>query len=107
MKSPFKNISNPFEGLEKIFNFVKRSVINLLAVVAMAFMIVMIVRNAIHAISIQLQIGELAELRSEYQDSITRDSTIVERIKYDEELERYARENYYMQHPNEEIFIIE
>lgn len=107
MKNPFKNISNPFDGLERAFNFVKGRILTLGTVAIMAFMVFVIGRSVIHAISIGMQIGELEELRDGYQDDITRDSTILERLKYDDELERYARENYYMQRPNEELFIIE
>ncbi|MFI3289122.1 MAG: septum formation initiator family protein [Rikenellaceae bacterium] len=107
MKNQSKDKSNPFNGLERAFNFVKDRLLSLGAIVVMIFMVVVIGRNAMHAISINMQIQDLMKLRAEYQDNITRDSTIIERLKYDEELERYARENYYMQHPNEEVFIIE
>ncbi len=107
MKNPFKNISNPFLGLERAFNYVKGRILTLGTIAVMVFMVYVIGRNVMHAISISMQIGELQELRDEYQDDITRDSTILERLKYDDELERYARENYYMQQPNEELFIVE
>ncbi len=107
MKNPFKNISNPFLGLERVFNYVKGRLLTLGSVAIMVFMVYVIGRGVIHAFSISLEIGELEKLRNEYQDDITRDSTILERLKFDDELERYARENYYMQHPNEELFIIE
>ncbi|MFI3248279.1 MAG: septum formation initiator [Rikenellaceae bacterium] len=107
MKNPIKKGSNPFLGLERAFNYVKSNILSLGMVLIMGFMIFVIGRNVIHAISINMQIGELRTVRDEYQDNITRDSTILEHMKYDEELERYARENYYMQHPDEELFIIE
>lgn len=107
MKNPFKKSTNPFESLERAFNFVKSHIISVGAFVVMGIMVYMIGRNVIHAISINMQIGELEELRAEYQADITRDSTILEHMRYDEELERYARENYYMQSPDEELFIIE
>lgn len=107
MKNPFKNMSNPFESLERAFNYVKERILTLGTILVMGFMLFVIGRNAIHAFSINMQIGDLEQLHREYQDNITRDSTILERMKYDEELERYARENYYMQNPNEELFIIE
>ncbi len=72
----------------------------------MLFMIYMIGRNAIHAIQIGRELMVLNREAAIYQESITRDSTLIERLKIDSELERYARENFYMKRRDEELFII-
>ena len=42
-----------------------------------------------------------------YEESIRRDSLLIENLKNDEFLERYAREKFYMQGKNEDLFIVE
>ena len=44
---------------------------------------------------------------SRYKAEIRRDSMIIENLKNDELLERYAREKYLMQGKNEQVFIVE
>ncbi len=70
-------------------------------------MLFVIGRNAFHAVRIRYEIAVLRGDARRYQERITRDSTMIDNLKYDAELERYARENYFMQRKNEEIFIIE
>ncbi len=66
-----------------------------------------ILGNIYHAIVRSSQNSELKAQIKEYQQSIERDSLIIEQIKSDEGLEKYARENYYMQRRGEKIYIIE
>lgn len=77
-----------------------------LTIVIASVMVIMIGRNVIHAIKISYQISILNAEKALYQASITEDSTLIENLKYDYELERYAREKYLMQREGEEIFII-
>ncbi len=42
-----------------------------------------------------------------YEATIRRDSLLIENLKNDEFLERYAREKYFMQGKNEQVFIVE
>jgi cell division protein FtsB len=51
--------------------------------------------------------SRLEEQGEQFQARITEDSTMLERLKYDEYLEQYARERFHMQRPNEHIYIIE
>ena len=44
--------------------------------------------------------------QSYYSEKIAQDSTLLERLKYDDYLEEYARENYHMQGRNEHVYII-
>lgn len=66
-----------------------------------------IVRNIYHALKRHAQNHELRVQIEDYQENIYEDSLIIERLKYDDGLEEYAREHYYMQRKGEKIYIIE
>ena len=68
---------------------------------------VLTVRNLVSVISLRHRISLLEEQRDLYQNRITEDSTMLERLNYDEFLEQYARERFHMQRANEYIYIIE
>ena len=55
---------------------------------------------------IKRQINALTREQSYYSEKIAQDSTLLERLKYDDYLEEYARENYHMQGRNEHVYII-
>lgn len=63
-------------------------------------------RNLLHAVKIKRQINALTREQSYYSEKIAQDSTLLERLKYDDYLEEYARENYHMQGHNEHVYII-
>ncbi len=63
-------------------------------------------RNLLHAVKIKRQINALTREQSYYSEKIAQDSTLLERLKYDDYLEEYARENYHMQGRNEHVYII-
>lgn len=69
--------------------------------------LIVIIQNVRHSISIGAQIRELNREAELYQEAITKDSLLLEKIKFDEGLEEYARENYFMQRKGERLFIIE
>jgi cell division protein FtsB len=56
---------------------------------------------------LRLEISDLEEQRDAYRAVIGQDSTMLERLKYDEYLEEFARERYYMQGKGEQIFVFE
>lgn len=64
-------------------------------------------RNALHAVKIKRQISALNRERAYYAEKIAQDSTLLERLRYDDYLEEYARENYHMQRRDEHVYIIE
>lgn len=66
----------------------------------------MIGSSFIHAVAIRYDIAILRGEREQYQEQITADSTLLEALKNNAELERYARETFYMHDDDEEIFII-
>lgn len=66
----------------------------------------MIGSSFFHAVAIRYDIAILRGEREEYQEMITTDSTLLESLKNDAELERFARESFYMHDDDEDIFII-
>ena len=68
---------------------------------------VLTVRNLITAIKVNYRTSNLEEQRDHYRARIQEDSTMLERLKYDEYLEQYARENFHMQRADELIYIVE
>lgn len=63
-------------------------------------------RNLLHAWRIHRQIRLLEEQRALYLERIARDSTLLEALKDNDFLERYAREHYYMHRPGEKVYIV-
>ena len=78
-----------------------------LTAVAGIFSVTVIAQNLWHAHTISRQINELEVQQAVFRHSIAEDSTLLERLKYDEYLEQYAREQYRMHRPGEKVFIIE
>lgn len=78
-----------------------------LTAVIFIYTAVLVVRNLVTVIRVNHRTNLLEEQRDLYQARITEDSTMLERLKYDEYLEQFAREKFHMQRPNEYIYIIE
>ena len=70
------------------------------------FTVFMVGRNALHAVKIKRQINVLTRERAYYSEKIEQDSALLERLRYDDFLEEYARENYHMQRLDEHVYII-
>ena len=64
-------------------------------------------RPLVSLIRTSIEIRELNKEKALYEASIRRDSTLIENLKNDDFLERYAREKYFMQGKGEQVFIIE
>ena len=69
--------------------------------------VILISRPLYSIIRTSIEIKELNREKAIYKNSIRRDSTLVENLKNEEFLERYAREKYLMQGKNEQVFIVE
>lgn len=65
-----------------------------------------VARNLVHAVTIKRQISALAREESYYREKIAQDSALLERLKYDDFLEEYAREHFHMQGPGERVYIL-
>ena len=64
-------------------------------------------RNLYTVVTVKHRMSGLRDLQELFQARITEDSTMLERLNYDEYLEQYARERFHMQRPNEFIYIME
>ncbi len=53
------------------------------------------------------QIEELEDNKTYYQDEIKKDEQQIKQLKNPEQIEKYAREKYYMKKDSEDIYIIE
>ncbi|MEZ4852660.1 septum formation initiator family protein [Flavobacterium sp.] len=53
------------------------------------------------------EINELEDNINYYTNEIYKDSVKIKKLKNDAEIEKYAREKYYMKHENEDVYIIE
>lgn len=53
------------------------------------------------------EINELENNKNYFQNEITRDKEFLEKLKDEDEMEKFARETYYLKKENEDIFIIE
>lgn len=74
--------------------------------IILIFTIFVVGRNLLHAVGIRRGIGALERKRATYLQQIAEDSTLIERLRYDDYLEEYAREHYRMQRRDERVFII-
>jgi len=71
------------------------------------FTLLVVGRNLLHAVKIKRQINSLTREAEYYRERIEQDSTLVERLQYDDYLEEYAREHYHMQRRDEHVYILE
>ncbi|WP_300284491.1 septum formation initiator family protein [uncultured Alistipes sp.] len=62
--------------------------------------------NLIEAWRLRQKINELEAQKEYYQQKITEDSTILENLRDDDFLERYAREHYLMKRKDETIYLL-
>ena len=58
-------------------------------------------------IEIRKDIAILEQERAIYRARIEQDSTLLEELKYDDNLEQFARERYRMQRRGEKVYIVE
>lgn len=73
----------------------------------MLFMLFVIGRNMLHALRIKGSISTLEAEAEYYEERVKADSMLIEELKFDDKLEKYAREHYRMQRRGESVYIIE
>ena len=78
-----------------------------LTAIIVVFSVFVIGRNALHAVKRKRQISLLERQFDYYVEKIAQDSTLLERLRYDDYLEEYAREHYHMQRRDEHVYILE
>lgn len=72
--------------------------------IIVVFTIFIVGRNLLHAIEIRKDIAILEQERAIYRARIEQDSTLLEELKYDDNLEQFARERYRMQRRGESLY---
>ncbi len=92
---------------QKFFNSCKEHLwrISIAAVVLLA--VILIVPPLFSLVRTHIEIRRLNKEKMRYEESIRKDSLLIEKLKNDEFLEQYARERYFMQRANEQVFIVE
>ena len=93
--------------VEKGINKSKEYAWRITLIAAVVLGLILIGRPLVSLIRTSLEIRELNREKAIYEASIHRDSLLIESLKNDEFLERYAREKYFMQGKGEQVFIIE
>ncbi len=88
-------------------NFLKDRRLWVISIVIFVLLIAVFDKNnLIEVWKLNQQLKELESQRDYYQQKITQDSTILENLKNNDSLERYAREHYLMKRKGETIYII-
>ncbi len=77
----------------------------LLTIVVFVYTLVLIGGSVVKIVRTQIDIHNLESEREGYLRSIAADSTIIEQLKHDEFLERYARERYNMERKGETNYL--
>ncbi len=78
-----------------------------LTVAVAGFTSYVIGRNLLHIWNVSRDMAALNREAEIYRSSIEADSTLLEQLQYDDYLEEFAREQYNMLRPGEELYIIE
>lgn len=102
MKKIFQNIINKFPFLKFLGN---RYVL-----VLIPFSIWMIFLDNFSYLEHRIlnkEIEELESTESYYINEIKKDSTKIKQLKNSDQIEKYAREKYFMKRENEDIYLIE
>ena len=102
MKNPFKNITNRYPFLRFLGN--RYVLVLALFIVWMVFLDNYSFLD--HRI-LNKEIKELEDNKKYYQDEIKLDEEKIKLLKNPDQIEKYAREKYYMKRDSEDIYIIE
>ena len=97
----FDNLRN-----KKWFKFIK----NIYVIVLTFFLIWMVffdTNSLLIHLELRKEVKKLEQQKQFLQSEITKDKKILEKLSTPEELEKFAREKYFMKKDNEEIFLIE
>ena len=91
----------------KVFATIKKYTWRVLFLTAIVFGFFLIKRPVKSLIELRKEISELEKEKARIEEIIKQDSIFTESLKNDEFLEQYAREKYFMQGKNEQVFIVE
>jgi hypothetical protein len=108
VKKSAKKISNTVKGVtNSAINTIKEYTLYITFAVLAILGVILIGHPASSIVSSLIEMSHLKTRKAIYEESIRRDSLLIENLKNDEFLERYAREKFYMQGKNEDLFIVE
>ncbi|MBR2026000.1 MAG: hypothetical protein IKA07_02550 [Alistipes sp.] len=108
VKKSAKKISNTVKGVtNSAINKIKEYTLYITIAVLAILGIILIGHPASSIVSSLVEMSDLRKRKALYEESIRRDSLLIENLKNDEFLERYAREKYFMKGQNEDLFIVE
>ena len=91
----------------KTLSKAKKHIWRLLFLIAIGFGAFLISRPVMSIIKTRSEISELEKQKAIYEEIILQDSLFIESLENDEILEQYAREKYFMQGKNEQVFVVE
>lgn len=95
------------KNLEKTLNKGKKYAWRITLASVILLGLILISRPLYSIIRTSIEIKGLNREKAIYKNAIRRDSILIENLKNDEFLEKYAREKYLMQGKNEQVFIVE
>ena len=84
----------------------KEIVLRIIFIAIVVLGVFLIGRPLYSLINITKEINELTRQKTQYEESIRRDSAIINNLKDDAYLERYAREQFFMHSADEDLFIV-
>lgn len=90
----------------KIFRFFSNKYV-IIAVVFIVWMFFFDTNSFFVHQELNQEINELENNKNYFQNEINRDKEFLEKLKNEDEMEKFARETYYLKKENEDIFIIE
>lgn len=102
MKNPFRNFANRYPILRYLGN---RYV--LVLAIFIVWMIFLDNYSFLDHKILNKEINELEDNKKYYQDEISLDQQKIKLLKNPDQIEKYAREKYYMKRDSEDIYIIE
>lgn len=102
MKNPFQNMTNRYPFLRFLGN---RYV--LVLVVFIVWMFFLDNYSILDHRVLNKEVKELEDNKKYYQDEIKLDEEKIKLLKNPDQIEKYAREKYYMKRDSEDIYIIE
>jgi cell division protein DivIC len=102
MKNPFKKLTdnNP------VLKFLSNKYV-LVLVFFIVWMLFLDTYSYLEHRWLDKEINELENNREYYQNEITKDKKSIKTLKNPHQIEKYAREKYYMKKDSEDIYIIE
>ena len=86
---------------------IRKKVLMFAAIIATMPILVVTIKNGVHAVRTAVNIKHIDEQAALYQSDITADSLLLEQVKSDEGLIKFAREKYFMQYADEEVYVVE